>query len=155
MDAVTYQEPSGNPDVDNQAERGHRALKKPQTGNDGKLVGWTRHNAEIPAVLLAEAWGRIKTLFAILAPIGATAGLIGAVGMLAGKHFGYSTVRLSLIAATCAVVLLVWVTKIAVPLVTRGRLPDGRVLTDVIVRRRLRRRRARNRRDARRRQRDL
>jgi len=94
---------------------------------------------------LADLWGRLKMLFAILAPIAATTTLIGMIGLLAGAHPGYSAVRLALILAVCAVVLLVWVVKFAIPLATRGRLPDGRLLTDVIALRRLRRRRQRDR----------
>jgi hypothetical protein len=116
-----------------------------------KTVGWSQSDKEMSLAMLADTWARIKTTFAIVAPIGATAGLISAIAMLAGAHAGYSTVRLAVITAGCAVVLLVWVMKFAIPLITKGRLPDGRLLTDVIARRRLRRRRARNRKARRRR----
>ena len=114
-------------------------------------MGWSQSDKEMSVSMLADAWARIKTMFAILAPIGATTGLIGMIGLLAGAHSGYSTVRLALILAACAVVLLVWAVKFAIPLVTKGRLPDGRLLDDVIARHRLRRRRERDRQARRRR----
>ena len=116
-----------------------------------KSVGRSQSNKELSLALLADAWARIKTIFAIVAPISGTAGLISAISMLAGTNYGYSTLRLALITASCVVVLLVWVLKFAIPLVTRGRVPNGQLLTDVIARERLRRRRARNRRARRRR----
>jgi len=60
----------------------------------------------------AQARDRIKTLFAVLVPVGASAGLIGAVSALVAPH-GYGTVQLVLITVACTVVLLVWVRKIA------------------------------------------
>jgi hypothetical protein len=45
----------------------------------------------------------------------------------------------------------VWAVKFAIPLFTRGRLPDGRLLSDVIALHRLRRQRQRDRQARRRR----
>jgi hypothetical protein len=50
--------------------------------------------------------------------------------------------------------LLAWVRFIAVPLVTKGKLPDGRNVADVLTRRRIRRQLAHERRQALRRWRD-
>ncbi|MBO0830870.1 MAG: hypothetical protein J2P29_02760 [Actinobacteria bacterium] len=116
-----------------------------------KIAGWNQGYKEMALASWADTWARIKTIFAILAPIAATIGLIGMISLLTGAHSGYSTVHIALTLAAFAVVLLVWVVKFAIPLVTRGRLPDGRLLTEVIVRQRLQRRRARNRRERRRR----
>jgi hypothetical protein len=93
-------------------------------------------------------WNHAKLMFAIFAPIAATALLVGAVVQLAAPRAS-DTISLALLASGSAVVLLVWVKVVAVPLLTKGRLPDGRYLARVLMRQRILRQRARDRRLAR------
>jgi hypothetical protein len=145
---LARQQPTGDATARNQPEP---SPAKTPVGDRQIIVGWSQSYKEMSLASLADTWARLKTIFAVLAPIGATTVLIGMIGLLAGAHRGYSTVRLALILAVCAVVLLVWAVKFAIPLFTRGRLPDGRLLSDVIALHRLRRQRQRDRQARRRR----
>jgi hypothetical protein len=100
------------------------------------------------AAFWAEAWTRIKTIFAITAPVYGFIALAGAISSPVKPEF--STAKHVILALTAAVVLAVWAWRFAVPFATRGRLPSGRLLADVVARERIRRRKARRRRDLRR-----
>jgi hypothetical protein len=93
----------------------------------------------------AETWARIKTLFAIMAPVFGVAMLVGVI--TDPSEPGFSTAKHVILGLVAAVVLAIWVWRFAVPFVTRGRLPSGRLLIDVIARERVRRQKARRRRE--------
>jgi hypothetical protein len=97
--------------------------------------------------ILSPVWSHAKVEFAIVAPIAATALLVSALVKLTAPRSS-NTVTLALLASGSAVVLLVWIKAVAVPLVTKGKLPDGRYLADVLARQRMRRQRTRDRRQA-------
>ncbi len=104
------------------------------------------------AVISPGLWSHYKVHFAIVAPIVATALLIGALVELAAPRAS-NRVVLALVASG-VVVLLVWITAVAMPLVTKGRLPDGRYLAEVLARQRILRQHRRDRRQALRQRRD-
>jgi hypothetical protein len=106
---------------------------------------WTNAHTQMLATSWAEAWTRIKTNFAITAPVYGFIALVGAITSPVTPEF--STANHVILALTAAVVLAVWAWRFAVPFATRGRLPSGCLLADVMARERLRRRKARRRRD--------
>ena len=105
------------------------------------------------AVMAPPVWSHLKLQFAIVAPVVSAALLIGGVAELAAPRTRNAAV-FALLGAAFAV-LVVWIMAVAVPLLTKGKLPDGRYLAEVLARRRsLLRQRARVRRQAFRHRRD-
>jgi hypothetical protein len=121
-------------------------------GSQPHSVRWLRRVVLVWAALAPPLWSRAKVKFAIVAPMAALALLIsGGVQLAAPK------VRTSVAVAVLAigiVVLLVWIAAVAVPLLAKGKLPDGRNVADVLARQRIRRQITRDRRQALRHRRD-
>jgi hypothetical protein len=90
---------------------------------------------------------------AIDIPLIATACLIFALVQLAAPNTG-NRAALTLLAAGGVVALLVWIKAVVVPLVTKGKLPDGRYLAGVLAGQRVLRQRRRDHRQAHRDRRD-
>lgn len=90
---------------------------------------------------------------AIHTPLIATGFLIFALVELAAPNASNRT-ALALLAGGCVAALLVWTKAVAVPLVTKGKLPDGRNLADVLARQRVLHQRRRDHRQALRRRRE-
>jgi hypothetical protein len=99
------------------------------------------------SLIVRVVWTAAKWKFAMLAPVLATALLISAVVELATPGAGHPAGN-ALLASASAVVLLIWVKAIAMPLLTKGKLPDGRDLGNIVARRRMRREGTRARRQA-------
>jgi hypothetical protein len=93
--------------------------------------------------LLSQA----KVNLAIHTPLIATGFLIFALVELAAPSAS-NRAALALLASGCVAALLVWIKAVAVPLLTKGKLPDGRNLADVLARRRVLRQRRRDHRQA-------
>jgi hypothetical protein len=72
-------------------------------------------------------------MWGLLLPV---AGMVAAVAEIAAPHAG-NLAAWALLAGASVVGLAAWIRLIAVPLVTRGKLPTGRNLADVLARRRL------------------
>jgi len=77
------------------------------------------------AVMAPPVWSHLKLQFAIVAPVVSAALLIGGVAELAAPRTRNAAV-FALLGAAFAV-LVVWIMAVAVPLLTKGKLPDGRV----------------------------
>jgi hypothetical protein len=105
------------------------------------------------AALGRPLWSQTKVNLAIHTPLVATGCLVFALVKLAAPSASNRT-ALALLAGGCVAALLVWIKAVAVPLVTKGKLPDGRYLADVLARQRVLRQRRHDHRQALRRRRD-
>lgn len=105
------------------------------------------------AALGRPLWSQAKVNLAIHTPLIATGLLIFALVELAASSAS-NRIALALLASGCVAALLVWIKAVAVPLVRKGKLPDGRYLADVLARKRVLRQRRRDHRQALRRRRD-
>ncbi|MBO0823351.1 MAG: hypothetical protein J2P27_05770 [Actinobacteria bacterium] len=105
------------------------------------------------AALGRPLWSQVKLHLAFYTPPIAMVGLISTLVELAAPNAS-NRVALALLASACVAALLVWIKAVAVPLVTKGQLPDGRYLADVLARQRVLRQRRRDHRQALRRRRD-
>lgn len=105
------------------------------------------------AALGRPTWSHVKLHLAIYTPLIAAGALVIALVELAAPNAS-SRIALALLAGGCVAALLVWIKAVAVPLVTKGKLPDGRYLADVLARQRVLRQRRHDHRQALRRRRD-
>ncbi|HUB42363.1 MAG TPA: hypothetical protein VMA72_26220 [Streptosporangiaceae bacterium] len=107
---------------------------------------WLRRVVLVWAALAPPLWSRAKVKFAIVAPMAAVALLISGGVQLATPKARNSVAVAAL--AIGVVVLLAWIAAVAVPLVVKGKLPDGRNVADVLARQRIRRQITRDSRQA-------
>lgn len=117
-------------------------------GRAVRVLRWAARTADSPRLRV-----HAKVHFAFAGLTVPVAGLVTAVAEAAAPHEG-NLAAWTLLAGASIAGLLAWVRFIAVPLATRGKLPDGRNLADVLARRRMLRQQARERRQALRRWRD-
>jgi hypothetical protein len=88
------------------------------------------------AALGPPIWAQAKVHLAIYTPLVATGALIIALVELAAPNAS-NRVAVAVLASGCVAALLVWIKVVAVPLVGRGKLPDGRYLADILARQRV------------------
>ena len=123
------QRPPSKPVTKTHARRGDE--QSFSVGTLGRvMLAWT--------AIFPPVWSHAKVMFAIVAPIAATALLVSALVELTAPRSS-NPVTLALLASGSAVVLLAWIKAVAIPLVTKGKLPDGRYLADILARQRMRR----------------
>jgi hypothetical protein len=83
--------------------------------------------------VLAGVWTSSKIHFAVLVPIPAAVGLAIAITRLMGSQEGNPAFA-ALLAGASIIALLAWTRLVAIPFATKGKLPNGRNLADVLRR---------------------
>lgn len=116
--------------------------KEPGGSRIARLLSWSVWIADLRGL-----WAREKVHLAVWGLLLPVAGLVAAVAEIAAPHAG-NLAAWALLAGASVAGLAAWIRFIAVPLVTKGMLPSGRNLADVLARRRMLRRLAHGRRQA-------
>jgi hypothetical protein len=103
----------------------------PGSSRIARLLSWMVWIADFRGM-----WTQARVHYAVVGLVFPTGGLIAAVAEIAAPHAG-NLAAWALLAGASSVALLAWIRFVAVPLATKGKLPDGRNLADVLARRRL------------------
>jgi hypothetical protein len=114
---------------------------------------WLHALTMVWTFMIPPVWSHARLLLAMTTPVVATIALIGTAAELATPDASNS-LALALTAGGSLLALLAWIRFVAIPFATKGKLPNGRYLADVLARRRMLRQRERDRRQALRQRRD-
>ena len=101
-----------------------------------RAVGWLRLRTFLvradvtPSGIGRAMWNSLRHKVLVLWPFAATGGLVTGVGELSGG--ASDPAAWALLAAGCGLALVAWVRSVVVPFVTKGKLPGGRSLGDVV-----------------------
>jgi hypothetical protein len=114
----------------------------PGSSRIARLLSWTLWLADIRGL-----WVRVKVHCAFLGLMLSVAALVSAIAEITAPHAGHPAAW-AVLAGAGFLGLVAWIGFVGVPLVTRGRLPDGRNLADVLARWRMSRQLVHDRRQA-------
>jgi hypothetical protein len=120
----------------------HQPDRAPGSSRTRRLLSWMLWIADFRGLR-----ARVKAHYAAIGVVLPVAGLVSGIVQIAAPHARHIT-PWAVLAGASFLGLLAWIHCIAVPLVSRGELPDGRNLTDVLARRRMSRQLAHDRRQA-------